>query len=69
MMLENSQSRCGDLHIRAIECIEYFGLRKGKVLCQDFHDDYVECKKFPLRVRMVTGYFSLTVTSTQCFFF
>ncbi len=46
----NPQTKCQPLEKTALECIEYYGLRQGRIVCSDFYDDYIECSKMNVRV-------------------
>jgi len=35
--------RCGDLEMKCLECIEYYGAHRGSIICQDYYDDWKEC--------------------------
>ncbi|XP_067135244.1 NADH dehydrogenase [ubiquinone] iron-sulfur protein 5 [Centruroides vittatus] len=35
--------RCRDFEMNVVECLEAYGLRKGKKKCKDEIDDYNEC--------------------------
>ncbi|KAH7646446.1 NADH dehydrogenase (ubiquinone) 15 kDa subunit [Dermatophagoides farinae] len=37
------QQECGDLEQDTLECLEAYGVRRGKKLCNDFLEDYKEC--------------------------
>jgi hypothetical protein len=34
---------CQKLEIEAMECIEYYGAKRGLDICKDYYDDYMEC--------------------------
>ncbi len=46
---------CTELDIRARDCIEYFGLKRGQHMCADVYQDYVECSRKPLQVSFAAG--------------
>lgn len=37
-------TRCWDRETKAMECIEYYGLRQGGTICKNYYDDFVECR-------------------------
>ena len=41
---ESMTAPCGDLELRALECIEYYGRQRGYVICKDVYDDFTECR-------------------------
>jgi len=38
-----SGKRCADFEMRAMECLEAYGVQKGKTICVDYMDDLREC--------------------------
>ena len=34
---------CQDLEVSAWECMEYYGEKRGAVICRDYYDDFIEC--------------------------
>ncbi len=42
--------KCAKMEITALECVEYYGLRQGKVVCDDYYNDFQECRWNNLRV-------------------
>lgn len=34
---------CTPLELNAFECLEYYGLKRGTVICRDYYDDWMEC--------------------------
>ena len=43
-------TKCADLELKSLECIEYYGAQKGIVLCSDYYDDWYECQGNNLQV-------------------
>jgi hypothetical protein len=37
--------RCGGMEIKALECLEYYGVKKGMEICSDTYDDFFECTR------------------------
>ena len=42
--------RCGKLELAAMECMEYYGFKNGKVICKDHYEDFMECRWKKLEV-------------------
>jgi len=42
--LDNQGKPCGDMEIKALECVEYYGKQRGFAICKDYYDDYQECR-------------------------
>merc|ERR1712108_83769 len=42
--MDNQSKVCGDLEIRALECVEYYGKQRGLAICRDFYDDFQDCR-------------------------
>ena len=40
----NCNNRCGRFELEALECMEYYGLKKGKIICKDIYEDFMECR-------------------------
>jgi len=40
----NCNNRCGKFELEALECMEYYGLKKGKIICKDIYEDFMECR-------------------------
>merc|ERR1719458_1820544 len=40
----NCNNRCGKLELAAMECMEYYGFKNGKVICKDHYEDFMECR-------------------------
>lgn len=38
-------SGCWDVEKNALECLEYYGGKRGAVICRDYYDDYMECTR------------------------
>ena len=43
IMSLSTMHSCQDLEINAWECMEYYGEKRGAVICRDHYDDFVEC--------------------------
>lgn len=43
--LVNAQQfdKCGEMEMKMMECLEAYGLDKGKIKCSDIIDDFQEC--------------------------
>ena len=41
---EMIQNPCVELEVNAMECVEYYGIKRGSVICKDYYDDFLECK-------------------------
>lgn len=41
---------CTDMELNMMECLEAYGLSKGRLMCQKYMEDYRECKMPRLRV-------------------
>jgi len=41
--LMRQHNKCGDLELKCLECIEYYGAHRGTIICQDYYDDWKEC--------------------------
>jgi len=37
------QDKCGDMEMKMMECLEAYGIQKGKIKCADLIDDFQEC--------------------------
>ena len=48
---DNQGKPCGDLEIKALECLEYYGTQRGYAICKDLYDDYQECRYHKVQVR------------------
>jgi len=49
-------TKCADLELKSLECMEYYGAQRGVVICQDYYDDWHECQSKNLqflRLRMM----------------
>jgi len=42
-MTHQSGTRCADFEMRAMECLEAYGVQKGRSRCTDYMDDLREC--------------------------
>ena len=40
----NANNRCGKLELTSMECMEYYGFKKGKIICKDHYEDFMECR-------------------------
>ena len=49
--LMRQHSRCANLEMKCLECIEYYGAHRGSIICQDYYDDWKECSSTNLSVR------------------
>lgn len=52
MLTDTTNNPCTPLEMSAFECIEYYGQKRGSVICKDYYDDWLECnnrKKATLR--------------------
>ena len=61
--LMRQHSRCANLEMKCLECIEYYGAHRGSIICQDYYDDWKECASTNLSVR-----FKLTHLKSRCNF-
>lgn len=43
LLTHQTGSRCADFEMRAMECLEAYGVQKGRVRCVDYLDDLREC--------------------------
>jgi len=43
MMTNQSSKKCADFEMRAMECLEAYGVTKGRDKCVDYLDDLREC--------------------------
>lgn len=43
VMTHQTGSRCADFEMRAMECLEAYGVQRGRVRCVDYLDDLREC--------------------------
>ena len=43
IMTHQTGSRCADFEMRAMECLEAYGVQRGRVRCVDYLDDLREC--------------------------
>jgi len=43
IMTHQSFSKCADFEMRAMECLEAYGVQHGRSKCQDYMDDLREC--------------------------
>ena len=50
---EQATRPCGDLELRALECIEYYGRQRGYVICKDVYDDFTECRMQSVQVLLM----------------
>ena len=50
--LMRQHGKCGDLELKCLECIEYYGAHRGTIICQDYYDDWKECAGKNLSVRL-----------------
>lgn len=45
LILTTTGGFCATLHLQAMECLEYYGMKKGHIICKDYFDDFEECKQ------------------------
>jgi hypothetical protein len=38
-----ASSFCDKIELKALECVEYYGVSRGLKICRDHYDDYLEC--------------------------
>lgn len=43
LVTHQTGARCADFEMRAMECLEAYGVQKGRVRCVDYLDDLREC--------------------------
>lgn len=43
LITHQTATRCADFEMRAMECLEAYGVQKGRVRCVDYLDDLREC--------------------------
>jgi len=43
LITSQSNKRCADFEMRAMECLEAYGVQKGRAKCVDYMDDLREC--------------------------
>ncbi|KAG0729004.1 hypothetical protein GWK47_031259 [Chionoecetes opilio] len=43
LITHQSGARCADFEMRAMECLEAYGVQRGRVRCVDYLDDLREC--------------------------
>ena len=43
---------CSKIEESALGCIEYYGYKRGKVICRDYYDDFYECTHKHKQVRL-----------------
>ncbi|KAG7172029.1 NADH dehydrogenase [ubiquinone] iron-sulfur protein 5-like [Homarus americanus] len=43
ILTHQSSSKCADFEMRAMECLEAYGVQRGKTRCIDYLDDLREC--------------------------
>jgi len=43
IITNQSSKRCADFEMRAMECLEAYGVQKGRSKCVDYMDDLREC--------------------------
>ena len=43
--LVNAQhyDKCGEMELKMVECLEAYGVEKGKIKCSELIDDFQEC--------------------------
>ena len=47
----HANTRCGKFELASMECMEYYGFKRGKVICKDYYEDFIECRYRRLEVR------------------
>lgn len=40
---DTTSNACVKLELNALECMEHYGVKRGKALCMDYYDDFHEC--------------------------
>ncbi|CAB4061254.1 unnamed protein product [Lepeophtheirus salmonis] len=48
-------SKCTKFELSAMECYEYYGMRKGLDLCKDYFEDYVECTQNTKQLKRISA--------------
>ncbi|TOF75372.1 hypothetical protein CGJ15_27060, partial [Vibrio parahaemolyticus] len=43
VLTHQSTKKCADFEMRAMECLEAYGVQRGKTICIDYLDDLREC--------------------------
>ncbi|CAL4093266.1 unnamed protein product [Meganyctiphanes norvegica] len=43
LITHQSDTKCADFEMRAMECLEAYGVQKGRSRCVDYMDDLREC--------------------------
>ena len=41
---EKAANPCSYFEIQQGECMEYYGMRRGRYICKDYYDDFLECR-------------------------
>lgn len=57
---------CGDIELDALECLEAYGSRRGRVLCDKYIQDFRECMKQYIQV---SPFFYQSSSYSEFFFF
>ena len=63
---EKAANPCSYFEIQQGECMEYYGMRRGRYICKDYYDDFLECRFQFKQVRKLF-FVSNTVFSTLFF--
>nr|XP_045606252.1 uncharacterized protein LOC123763223 isoform X2 [Procambarus clarkii] len=43
LLTHQSSPKCADFEMRAMECLEAYGVQRGRIQCIDYLDDLREC--------------------------
>lgn len=62
------QQECGDLEQDTLECLEAYGVRRGKKLCNDFLEDYKECMLQTMQVSLFHNCLYFLIDYINCSF-
>ena len=64
---EKAANPCSYFEIQQGECMEYYGMRRGRYICKDYYDDFLECRFQFKQVRKLF-FVSNTVFNTLWYF-
>lgn len=57
--------KCGELEMNMMECLEAYGIQRGKRKCSDLIDDFQEC--YTMRKQQLRSYVRYTLFTIETF--